>query len=60
MTLRAVQKRPSAKVIIVAPPRILAELRLRLSRLGPQIIAEIDKDLTNHPISEIEAMLAAR
>jgi protein required for attachment to host cells len=60
MTLRAVQNRPSAKVIVVAPPAILSELRSRFSRLGPQVIAEIDKDLTNHPIPEIEAILGAQ
>ena len=42
-------------LIIVAPPRTLAELRHAFP-LGVQkhIIAEIDKDLTKHPISEIE------
>jgi protein required for attachment to host cells len=59
MTLRTIRNRPSAKVIVVAPPAILAELRSRFSRLAAQIIAEIDKDLTKHPLSEIEAIVAA-
>jgi protein required for attachment to host cells len=60
ITLRAVEKRPSAKIVVVAPPVILAELRSRFSTLGAQVIAEIAKDLTKHPISEIAAILAAR
>jgi len=45
-------------VIIVAPPRTLADLRHALhSDVKSRIIAEIDKDLTKHPIADIEKHL---
>jgi protein required for attachment to host cells len=46
-------------VVIVAPPRTLAELRNALHKeVKGRIIAEIDKDFTNHPVYEIEKHLA--
>ena len=46
-------------IVVVAPPRTLAELRERFSPAVKQlIIAEIDKDLTKHPVAEIEKHLA--
>lgn len=46
--------------IIAAPPRILAELRQSMDgSVKGQIIAELDKDFTGHPVSEIEKHLAA-
>ena len=46
------------KVVIVAPPAILGTLRKAMSKpLMEAVIAEIDKDYTNHPISEIERLL---
>ena len=46
-------------LIIVAPPKALAEIR---SHLRPEarerLIAEINKDLTKHPIEKIEKILA--
>lgn len=46
-------------LIIVAPPRVLAELRTHLRKEARDfLVAEIDKDLTNHPIEEIEKILA--
>jgi protein required for attachment to host cells len=45
-------------VIIVAPPRTLADLRHALhSDVKSRITAEIDKDLTKHPIADIEKHL---
>lgn len=45
-------------LVIVAPPRVLAELRPRLHRETRQrLVAEIDKDLTNHPVEEIQKIL---
>jgi protein required for attachment to host cells len=42
-------------LIVAAPPRTLAELRHALpSDVQKHVAAEIDKDLTRHPISEIE------
>lgn len=46
--------------VIVAPPRTLAELRrLISSSVKDRIIAEIDKDLTGHPVGDIERHLSA-
>jgi len=45
-------------VIIVAPPRTLAELRHAFhADVKDRIIAEIDKDLTKHPVGDIEKHL---
>jgi len=47
------------KLIVVAPPRTLAELRRHYDRsLTECILAEIDKDLTKHPLAEIQEILA--
>ena len=52
--------RDVAGFVIVAPPRALADLRRALDGSAKhRIIAEIDKDLTGHPVSEIEKHLAA-
>ncbi|MER2606164.1 MAG: host attachment family protein [Siculibacillus sp.] len=47
-------------LIVVAPPRILAELRQDLSpEAKARLQAEIDKDLTRHTIADIETILLA-
>lgn len=47
-------------LIVVAPPRILAELRQDLSGEAKACLrAEIDKDLTRHTIADIETILLA-
>lgn len=47
------------KLVVVAPPRTLAELRRRFSRpLNDRVVAEVSKDLTNHPVAEIAAILS--
>jgi protein required for attachment to host cells len=52
--------RDVAGFIIAAPPRTLAELRRILdANVKQRIIAELDKDLTGHPVSEIEKHLMA-
>ena len=52
--------RDVAGFIIAAPPRTLAELRRILdTNVKQRIIAELDKDLTGHPVSEIEQQLLA-
>jgi protein required for attachment to host cells len=54
------RERKAKALVVVAPPRTLADLRVALhSDVSSQIIAEIDKDLTKHPIQEIEKHLAA-
>jgi protein required for attachment to host cells len=48
------------KIVVVAPPRTLAELRhVFHADVKKRIIAEIDKDLTKHPVSEIEKHILA-
>jgi protein required for attachment to host cells len=45
-------------VVVAAPPRTLAELRHAFhADVKSRIIAEIDKDLTKHPVYEIEKHL---
>ena len=49
---------PIASLVVVAPPRTLAELRRTFSdKLKRVVTAEIDKDLTKHPVYEIERYL---
>jgi protein required for attachment to host cells len=48
------------QLIIVAPPRTLGELRGHYSKaVSSRIVAEVDKDLVNHPLDRIEALLKA-
>ncbi|KQO78290.1 host attachment protein [Methylobacterium sp. Leaf88] len=50
---------PLLALVVVAPPRMLAELRRVLpERLRRAIVAEVDKDLTKHPVEEIGRHLA--
>ena len=55
---RIVRGEPSTALIIVAPPRTLAALR---SDFHPdvkrRIVAELAKDLTRHPVGDIEKHL---
>lgn len=45
-------------LVVVAPARTLADLRGSFSpSLRRKIIAEVDKDLTKHPVHEIERLL---
>ncbi|MGN6279461.1 MAG: host attachment family protein [Sphingomonas sp.] len=47
------------KLIIIAPPRTLGELRKHYHKeVSDRLIAELDKDLTGHPVKEIESALA--
>jgi len=53
-----VRHRKVPALVIVAPPRTLADLRRDLHPdVKKQVVAEIDKDLTNHPVGEIETHL---
>lgn len=46
-------------LIVVAPPKALADLRGRFSdAVRKLIVAEVDKDLTNHPLGEIRRHLS--
>lgn len=47
-----------SRLVVVAPARTLAEFRQRFSKeLHGTIVAELDKDLTKHPVHEIERVL---
>jgi protein required for attachment to host cells len=47
-------------LVVVAPPRTLADLRRAVSDdVKALIVAEVDKDLVKHPIIEIEKMVLA-
>jgi protein required for attachment to host cells len=48
------------QIVIVAPPKILGELRREFAKeTEAKIVAEIPKDLTNHTILQIERLLTA-
>jgi protein required for attachment to host cells len=47
------------KLVLVAAPRALAVLRANMPAcLSRKRVAEVDKDYTKHPISEVERLLA--
>jgi protein required for attachment to host cells len=53
-----VRERAVPALVIVAPPRALADLRRAFHKdVKKRIVAEIGKDLTNHPVAEIETHL---
>lgn len=46
------------KLIIVAPPKTLGELRKHYHKeVSTRLIGELDKDLTGHPVDQIERLL---
>jgi len=48
-------------IVVAAPPRTPAQLRSHFSDAAKQkIVAEVNKDLTKHPVYEIEQNLTAR
>lgn len=58
---KAAHKAKFDKLVIVAPPMILGDLRKNLhSEVKTRIIAEVDKELTRHPVHKIEEILTAR
>jgi protein required for attachment to host cells len=49
------------QIVIVAPPKILGELRREFAKEPEaKIVAEIPKDLTNHTILQIERLLTVK
>jgi protein required for attachment to host cells len=53
-----VRSRAVPALVIAAPPRTLADLRRAFhADVKKRIVAEVGKDLTNHPVSEIETHL---
>jgi len=54
-----VRAEKATKIIVVAPPRTLAELRQVFhADVKGRILSEVEKDLTNHPVADIEKHLA--
>ncbi|MBR1126456.1 host attachment protein [Bradyrhizobium lablabi] len=48
------------ELIVVAPPKVLGSLRKAFhSKVTDRIVAEIPKEMTSHPIAEIERHIAA-
>ena len=57
---RIIRERKIESLIVVAPPRALADLRKAFhGDVKKKILAEIDKDLTRHPVYDIEKHLVA-
>ncbi|MEN2785360.1 host attachment family protein [Sphingomonas qilianensis] len=57
---RRALKKDFDSLIIVAPPRTLGELRKHYHKeVSDRLSGELDKDLTGHPIDQIEKLLAA-
>jgi protein required for attachment to host cells len=55
---RLVQAQNVKSIVLAAPPRTLAELRHAFHPdVRERVLAEIDNDLTKHPIAEIERHL---
>lgn len=55
-----IRTRKAPALIVVAPPRTLHDLRgVFHADVKARIIAEINKDLTKHPVGEIETLLTA-
>jgi len=54
-----VRAEKATKIIVVAPSRTLAELRQVFhTDVKGRILSEVEKDLTNHPVADIEKHLA--
>ena len=46
------------KLIVVAPPKTLGELRKHYHKeVSSRVVGELDKDLTGHPVDQIERLL---
>jgi protein required for attachment to host cells len=55
---RMVRERKAPALVIVAPPRTLADIRAALhADVASRVIGEINKDLTRHPVGDIEKHL---
>jgi protein required for attachment to host cells len=57
---QVVRERGAEALVVVAPPRALADLRKAFHpEVKKRIVAQIDKDLTKFPIDQIEKHLAS-
>lgn len=53
-------KNEYAQLIVVAPPRTLGEMRKHYHvEVQKRLIGEVDKELTGHPLDEIEKIIKA-
>ncbi|AZQ67471.1 host attachment protein [Silicimonas algicola] len=60
MLYKSAHKGEFSKLVLVAPPRTLGEMRAKMHKeVSDKVVAEIDKTLTNHPIDEIEKLVKA-
>ncbi len=58
--LKAAGEQDAAPLAVIAPPAALAAIRKRLARRGAmRPVVQIPKDLTKHPIEELERILTA-
>lgn len=58
---KAAESGELSEIVIVAPPRALGEIRKELSsKAQGKVVGELAKDLTRHPLKEIEQALARR
>ena len=52
--------KPFEKLVVIAPPKILGSLRKAFhAEVAERVSAEIPKELTSHPVVEIERLIAA-
>ena len=57
---RKAQSGEFEKLVIVAPPRTLGELRPQLhSEVQSRVVGEVPKDFTNHPLATVEKLVSA-
>ncbi|WP_353472424.1 host attachment family protein [Salipiger sp. H15] len=57
---RQAHKGAFERLVLVAPPATLGELRSKLHKeVAGKVVAELDKTLTNHPLDKIEKLLRA-
>lgn len=55
---KLVHNHPETKLIVVAPPKIMGEIRPAMHKeVADCVIGEVTKDLTNHPVAEMEKIL---
>ena len=47
------------RIVICAAPQVLGELRNKMHKeVSSRVVAEVDKNLTNHPVQDIEKVLS--
>ncbi len=52
------RKRAFSRLVVCAPAKVLGELRKQYHKeVRDRLVAEVDKDFTNHPLDEVERIL---